>query len=311
MTNVAASRFIPTGSLRLDLALGTGGLPRGRITEIYGPEACGKTTLCQHLIAEAQRLGGECAFIDVEGALDPGYARRCGVHTERLYVAEPDCAEQALEITETLARSGALTLIVVDSISALVPKGEMVTALGESWRDESEDMLSRMLRRLRHPIQRNGAVLVFTNQALSRRTSIYHKLASNPARLALKLHCAVSLSLQPLHFIQEGGNVIGQRIRVKIPKNRYAPYQHSTELDIMYNVGIVKTGELFSLGVQCGAIQRPGKHYSFRDVQLGASQEMVAERLQNDAHLRAAIEQAIRQRILPVATWGKEPGRAW
>jgi recombination protein RecA len=311
MAIAPGSHFIPTGSLRLDLALGTGGLPRGRVTEIHGPEGCGKTTLCHHLIAEAQKLGGECAFIDVEGALDPGYARRCGVCTERLYVSQPDCAEQALEITETLTRSGSLALIVVDSIRALVSKYELDIPLGESWRDQSNEMLSKMLHRLRQTIHRNDLTLIFTNQLHSRRGPIYHKLASNPARLALKLHSAVSLSLQTQHWIYAGSEVVGQRIRVTVSKNRYAPYQHSAELDIMYSAGIVTTGELFDLGVQCGAIQRQGGQYRFRNVPLGASQEAVTKRLQNDAHLRTAIGNVIRQRLLPARTFSKEPGRAW
>jgi recombination protein RecA len=226
--------FIPTGSLPLDLALGTGGLPRGRISEISGAESSGKTTLCLHLIAEAQKLGVECAFIDIDGALDPSYARRCGVDTNKLYVAEPGYAEQALEITDSLAHCSAVALIVVDSISALVSRAELDIPLGETYRDPSQDLLSRTLRRLRGPIRQNDAALVFTTRTAWKRGPVYHKLASNPARLSLRLHCAVCLALRTQKLIQEAGEVVGQRVLVEVVKNRFSPYRQQAELDIIY-----------------------------------------------------------------------------
>jgi recombination protein RecA len=310
MMDASATRFIPTGSLRLDLALGTGGLPGGHITEIFGPASSGKTTLCLHLLSEAQKLGGECAFIDIDGDLEPGYAQRCGVGPNQLYVTVPEHAEQALEIITTLACSGAMSLIVVDSISALISKGELNAPYGESRTDRSQDLISKALRRLRGPIRQNGTALVFTNRIKGVRRPIYHKLASNPARLALKLHSAVRLALEVKNLIQKEGSTAGQRITVEIRKNRFSPYHQPVELDIMYNDGIANTGDLLALGLQGGVIQQNGERYTFQERLIGADQEGATQWLKGDAALRAAIEKSIRQRYFPAATWHEESGEA-
>ena len=313
MSKLSGFDFIPTGSLDLDLGLGTGGLPRGRITEIFGPESIGKTTLCLHLIAEVQKryhkpggnpgvLGNQvdCAFIDIDGTLKPEYARRCGVQPENLYIAEPSDAEQALGITETLARSGAMILIVVDAINTLVSRTEINTPLGGEYREPGDDLLSRTLRKLKRPIRENNTSLVFTHRTPDHYRTIYHKLSTNPARLAIKLHSAVRLKLSPLCMINNDGEIVGQQIQVEVQKNRFWPYHHTTKLDIMYNDGIESTGSLCALAVQYGVIRRTKKYYTFQGLKLGVDKNTVITKLKKDTHLRAAIEQAIRQRFLPV-----------
>jgi len=294
--------FIPTGSLSLDLALGTGGLPCGHITEIYGPDSSGKTTLCLHLLAEAQELGVECALIDVDGSLDLGHAQRCGVKANQLFIAATENAEQALEITLTLAQSGIMLLIVVDSISALVSKAEQSIPYGEVRNVPNQDLISRTLRKLRKPINRSGTAIVFTNHNEQTRAPVYHNLSTNPARLSLKLHSAVRLGLNIKKLIQLGGIVIGQRVLVDVRKNRFSPYHQPSELDIMYNDGIEKSGDLLTFGERCGIIKKLGQHYIYQDYLLG-NQESALRRFQEDTILRASIERSIRQRSLPVAIW--------
>lgn len=307
--------ILSTGSLCLDLALGIGGLPRGRIIEIYGVESVGKTTLCLHLISQAQKPHHipthsqdnldlhvdalNCALIDVDGTLDPDYARRCGVQPEHLYIAEPEYAEQALEITESLARSGTMTLIIVDSVSTLVSQHELNTTLGQDYREPSQDLLSKALRKLRRPIQHNNTTLVFTNRTPMFGNTIYHRLASNPARLSLKLHSAVRLKLSPQHLIYRADEIVGQQILVEVQKNRFWPYHHTTKLDIMYNDGIVSFGSLFDLAIQFGLIRREGGYYTFQGNKLGIDKDASTIRLKVDTRLRTSIEQAIRRRYLP------------
>ena len=299
--------FIPTGSLKLDLALGTGGLPRGRITEISGPESSGKTSLCLQLIANAQKFNryqagknnpSNCAFIDVDGCLDPKQADRYNIMTKHLYVIEPNSAEQALEITKSLAISGTMLLIIIDSINALVSEKEFMVPIGDEWSDTSQELLSQALRKIDRPIRQNGTAVIFTNHTRGTYRPIYHQLSSNPARLALRLHSSVRLGLHLREIIYEDGSAVGQRVQLEILKNRYSPYQHVAELDIMYNVGIDETGELLDLGVKSGVIQIKGNQIIYRGKLLGTDRRMAKSQIDKDSSLRYKIEAAIRQRYL-------------
>ena len=289
---------VPSGSLRLDIALRLGGIPRGRICEFYGPPSSGKTTICQHIIAEAQSLGEICAFIDADHTLDVRYAQRCGVDLDRLIVSEPMDAEQALQIVQTITRSGAASIVVVDSISTLIPEAEMAAELTKSSGTSVNPLLSRTLQKLVPVIQRTKSTLLFTNRTYPKRV-IYHKLKENPARLALKMHAAVLLKLTPMAPIQIRNKICGQTVRVQIVKNSLAPCFVGTELDIMYNEGVNKTGEIFDLGKELAIIEQKGSSYSYRALKLGSGRETAIKSLEQDATLAREIEQVIRQRLIP------------
>jgi recombination protein RecA len=293
------AQVIPTGSLRLDIALGIGGIPRGHVVEIYGPDSSGKTTLCQHILAQAQKSGGSCAFIDADHSLDPVYAQHCGVDVNQLLIAEPANTEQALEIIETLAHTGALALIILDSFSALPSSAELHTRLGETTADTRQDSLSLTLQKLSPVLCRTHTTLLFTNRAGDTKGRIYHDLAAHPSRLALNLRAAQRLELCPLRLIREKNIVIGSHIQVKITKNSFAPCFQSIELDIIYGTGIQQAGEVFDLATELKLLDRQGPVYFFGDLRLGTGRDSVVHFLEQNQAVSAEIEQVIRQKLLP------------
>ncbi|MCU0507928.1 MAG: DNA recombination/repair protein RecA [Anaerolineae bacterium] len=266
---------IPTGSLSLDLALGIGGVPRGRIIEIYGPESSGKTTICQHIIAEAQKMGGIAAFVDVEHALDPDYARRCGVNVDELYISQPDTGEQALEIAEALIRSGAVDVVVVDSVAALVPRAEIEGEMGDSH------------------VTSNTA-LIFTNQLRQKIGIMFGNPETTSGGMALKFYASVRLDVRRIEGIKAGGNTVGSRTRVTVKKNKVAAPFKQAEFDIMYNKGISKSGDLLDLGTAMGIIDKRGAFYTFADTRLGQGRENAKDFLENQPAMSKQIEDAIR-----------------
>lgn len=292
----ACANLIPTGSLRLDLALGTGGLPRGRFIEIFGPDASGKTTLCQHIIAEAQKMGESCAFIDVDHGMDTRYALRCGVDPDHLHYSEPMHAEQAMDIVTTLAHTDALAVIVIDSVSTLIPANDLQLNWKTTSRRYTDTLLSAALRNLNGIIRKNNTTIVFTRLAGPSKSAVYHRLAKNPARLALKLHSAIRLELRPLRQLCESRKVIGNRVQVRIQKNTFQPCSQSVELDIMYNDGIVNIGEVLVLGLKYNLVKQRGSNYTFRNTLLGTGKEQARRFLELNPTVRNQIEQSIRQR---------------
>ncbi len=285
---------IPTGSLSLDLALGIGGVPRGRITEIYGPESSGKTTICQHIIAEAQKMGGIAAFIDVEHALDPDYARRCGVNVDELYISQPDTGEQALEIAEALIRSGAVDVVVIDSVAALVPRAEIEGEMGDSHVGLQARLMSQALRKLVGAIKASNTALIFTNQMRQKIGIMFGNPETTPGGLALKFYASVRMDIRRIESIKAGGNSVGNRTRVTIKKNKVAAPFRQAEFDIMYNKGISKSGDLLDLGTNMGIIEKRGAFYSYEDLRLGQGRENAKEFLEKDPVLIQRIETAIR-----------------
>jgi recombination protein RecA len=285
---------IPTGSLSLDLALGIGGVPRGRITEIYGPESSGKTTVCQHIIAEAQKMGGIAAFIDVEHALDPDYARRCGVNVDELYISQPDTGEQALEIAEALIRSGAVDIVVIDSVAALVPRAEIEGEMGDSHVGLQARLMSQALRKLVGAIKASNTALIFTNQMRQKIGIMFGNPETTPGGLALKFYASVRLDIRRIESIKQGGNSVGNRTRVTVKKNKVAAPFRQAEFDIMYNKGISKSGDLLDLGTNMNIIEKRGAFYSYEDLRLGQGRENAKEFLEKDPVLIQRIEMAIR-----------------
>ena len=296
--------MISSGSLKLDISLGCGGLPRGRIVEISGPESSGKTTLCQHIIAEAQKAGGRCVFIDADHSLDLSYAALCGVHLNQLYLAEPKCEEQALQIIEILARTGAIAVIAVDTLSALAPQAEMAAGIGAASSGLEQRLLSLALRKLAATIEKTHTLILLTCQAYPRSDTGYSNLSYNPASLSLKLNASVRLGLQPLHpirNIRKKGGVIGNRVRIDVKKNKLDPLFQPIEVDIMYNEGISKNGDILDLGVQLMLITRQGSVYTYRGLPLGEDREDAVDYLRENPPISCEIEQIIRQRYLPPA----------
>ena len=285
---------IPTGSLSLDLALGIGGIPRGRITEIYGPESSGKTTICQHIIAEAQRIGGIAAFIDVEHALDTEYAGRCGVNVGELYISQPDTGEQALEIAEALIRSGAIDVVVIDSVAALVPRAEIEGEMGDSHVGLQARLMSQALRKLVGAINSSNTALVFTNQLRQKIGVMFGNPETTSGGLALKFYASVRLDVRRIESIKQSGQTVGSRTRVTVKKNKVAPPFRQAEFDIMYNKGISKSGDLLDLGTEMGFIDKRGAFYSYRDMRLGQGRENAKEFLETSPAVMQEIEQEIR-----------------
>ncbi len=285
---------IPTGSLSLDLALGIGGVPRGRITEIYGPEASGKTTICQHIIAEAQKLGGIAAFIDVEHALDPAYAARCGVNVDELYISQPDTGEQALEIAEALIRSGAVDVVVIDSVAALVPRAEIEGEMGDSHMGLQARLMSQALRKLVGAINSSNTALIFTNQLRQKIGVMFGNPETTTGGMALKFYASVRLDVRRLESIKQGGQTVGSRVRATVKKNKVAPPFRQAEFDIMYNKGISKSGDLLDLGTAMNIIEKRGAFYSFDETRLGQGRENAKEFLEGSPAIAARIEAAIR-----------------
>jgi len=289
---------IPTGALSLDIALGVGGIPRGRITEIYGPESSGKTTLCQHIVAEAQKLGGTCAYIDMEHALDPSYASRCGVDVESLLISQPDMGEQALEITETLVRSGAVDVIVIDSVAALVPRAEIEGDMGDSPMGMQARLMSQALRKLSGAIKQTNTAVIFTNQLRQKIGVMFGNPETTTGGMALKFYSSVRLDVRRIQSIKLGAEIIGSRTRVRVVKNKVAPPFRTAEFDIMYNEGISTAGDLLDLGVSLDIISKRGSFYSYGDLRLGQGRENSKDYLNQNPDLAEEIELAIRQQSL-------------
>ncbi len=289
---------IPTGSLSLDIALGVGGIPRGRITEIYGPESSGKTTICQHIVAEAQRGGGTCAYIDMEHALDPAYAARCGVDVDNLLISQPDMGEQALEITETLVRSGAIDVIVIDSVAALVPRAEIEGDMGDSPMGMQARLMSQALRKLSGAIKQTNTAVIFTNQLRQKIGVMFGNPETTTGGMALKFYASVRLDVRRIQSIKLGQDIIGNRTRVRVVKNKVAPPFRTAEFDIMYNEGISKVGDIIDLATGLDIITKRGSFYSYGDIRLGQGRENTKEYLKANHDLSEEIELAVRQQAL-------------
>ena len=285
---------IPTGSLSLDIALGVGGVPRGRVIEIYGPESSGKTTLCQHIIAEAQQLGGLCAFIDMEHALDPIYAARCGVDVDNLYVSQPDTGEQALEIAEALIRSGTMDVVVVDSVAALVPRAEIEGEMGDAHVGLQARLMSQALRKLSGVIKQTNTVMIFTNQLRQKIGVMFGNPETTSGGNALKFYASVRLDIRRIQALKAGGDVIGNRTRVKVKKNKVAPPFTECEFDIMYNEGISLTGDVLDLAVEYGLVDKRGAYFRYGETLLGQGRENAKEYLSENPELLDELEHLIR-----------------
>ncbi len=288
---------IPTGSIALDLALGVGGVPRGRIIEIFGPESSGKTTLCQHIIAEAQRKGGVAAFIDVEHALDPGYARACGVNVDELLVSQPDTGEQALEITETLIRSGGIDCIVVDSVAALVPRAEIEGEMGDSFVGIQARLMSQALRKLTGAVSRSNTSLVFTNQLREKIGVMFGNPETTPGGRALKFYASVRLDIRRVETIKSGQDSVGNRVRVKVVKNKVAPPFRVAEFDVMYGEGISREGGLLDVGVAMDVVDKTGAWFTFAETRLGQGREASKDFLRQNPPIATDIEGRIRTKV--------------
>ncbi|MFN8828317.1 MAG: recombinase RecA [Labrys sp. (in: a-proteobacteria)] len=286
---------ISTGSLGLDIALGIGGLPKGRVIEIYGPESSGKTTLALHTVAEAQRKGGVSAFIDAEHALDPGYARKLGVNLDDLLISQPDTGEQALEICDTLVRSGAIDVIVVDSVAALTPKAEIEGEMGESQPGLQARLMSQALRKLTASISRSNTMVIFINQIRMKIGVMYGSPETTTGGNALKFYASVRLDIRRIGAIKEREETVGNQTRVKVVKNKVAPPFKQIEFDIMYGEGISKAGELLDLGVKAGVVEKSGAWFSYESQRLGQGRENAKQFLKDNPDIAGRIESAIRQ----------------
>jgi recombination protein RecA len=288
----------PTGSLSLDIALGVGGIPRGRITEIYGPESSGKTTLCQHIIAEAQKMGGVAAFIDMEHALDPVYAARVGVDIDALLVSQPDTGEQALEIVETLVRSGGVDVVVIDSVAALVPRSEIEGDMGDSTMGVQARLMSQALRKLSGAINQTKTAVIFTNQLRQKIGVMFGNPETTTGGQALKFYASVRLDVRRIQAIKVGDEVIGNRTRVKVVKNKVAPPFRSAEFDIMFNEGISKSGDVLDLATKFEVVSKRGAFFSYGDLRLGQGRENAKDYLRQNVDLMNEIDAVIRQKAL-------------
>ena len=291
---IPAVEAIPSGSLALDLALGVGGIPRGRITEIFGPEASGKTTLAQHIIAEAQKKGGTAAYIDAEHALDPAYAARCGVNVDELLISQPDTGEQALEITEALVRSGAVDVIAIDSVAALVPQAEIEGEMGEAHVGLQARLMSQALRKLAAAIGKSGTSVVFINQLREKVGIVFGNPEVTPGGRALKFYSSIRIDLRRVESINRDDKVIGNVVRAKVVKNKVAPPFKTAQFDIMFDHGISKAGNLIDLGVELGVIKKSGAFFSYGDIRLGQGRENAKEYLNQNPELAREIEEQVR-----------------
>ncbi len=299
---------IPTGSLSLDIALGVGGIPRGRVTEIYGPESSGKTTIAQHIVAEAQRLGGICAFVDMEHALDPVYAGRCGVDVENLLISQPDTGEQALEITETLVRSGAVDVVVVNSVAALVPRAEIEGDMGDSPMGMQARLMSQALRKLSGAVRQTNTALIFTNQLRQKIGVMFGNPETTTGGMALKFYTSIRLDVRRIQSIKLGSEVVGNRTRVRVVKNKVAPPFRTAEFDIMYTEGISRSGDLLDLATEMEVINKRGSYYSYGDIRLGQGRENAKEYIRTAQDLATEIEKRIREHYLPPTPMPVETG---
>lgn len=294
---IADVAVVSTGSLGLDIALGIGGLPRGRVIEIYGPESSGKTTIALHTIAEAQKLGGIAAFIDAEHAFDRSYAEKLGIQTENLLISQPDNGEQALEITENLIRSGAIDIIVIDSVAALVPKGELEGEMGDSKMGLQARLMSQALRKLTGTINKTGCVCIFINQLRDKIGVVFGNPETTTGGNALKFYSSVRLDIRRIGAIKDGDNIIGNRTRVKVAKNKLAPPFKQVEFDIMYGLGVSKVGEIVDIGVELNIIQKAGSWFSYKGNKLGQGRDSVKGIILENPDLYEELEIKIREAV--------------
>ena len=292
---VANVEAIPTGSLALDLALGIGGLPRGRVVEIYGPESSGKTTLALHVLAQAQKLGGEVAFVDAEHALDPTYARALGVKVEDMLISQPDTGEQALEITEALVRSGAIDVVVVDSVAALVPRAEIEGEMGDSFVGLHARLMSQALRKLTGIIAKTNSIVIFINRLREKVGVMYGNPEVTTGGRALKFYASVRIDVRRIESLKSGGEIIGNRTRAKVVKNKVAPPFREAEFDIMYGEGISRLGEMLDLGVKLDLVQKSGSWFSMGEVRLGQGRDAAKQYFRDHPDEADALEAAIRK----------------
>ena len=289
------TEVVSTGSLSLDIALGIGGLPRGRVVEIYGPEASGKTTLALHTVAEAQKLGGTCAFIDAEHALDPVYAGKLGVDIDNLLISQPDGGEQALEITDTLVRSGAVDVLVIDSVAALVPRAELEGEMGDTHVGLQARLMSQALRKLAASVSRSNTLIIFINQIRIKIGVMFGNPETTTGGNALKFYSSVRLEIRRIGAIKDRDEVVGNQTRVKVVKNKLAPPFKKAEFDIMYGVGISRAGEILDLGVAAGIVEKSGSWFSHNSQRIGQGRENAKDHLKENPAVAAAIDVAIRQ----------------
>lgn len=303
---------ISTGSLSLDIALGVGGIPRGRITEIYGPESSGKTTLCLHTVAETQKIGGTAAYVDMEHALDPTYAARLGVNLDNLFISQPDTGEQALEIVETLVRSGAVDLIVIDSVAALVPRAEIEGDMGDSPMGMQARLMSQALRKLSGIINQTKTAVIFTNQLRQKIGVMFGNPETTTGGQALKFYASVRMDIRRIQSIKMGAEIIGNRAKVRVVKNKVAPPFRTAEFDIMYNEGISKVGDIIDLATQLDIVAKRGAFFSYGEIRLGQGRENTKEFLRQNPDLALEIENLVRQRAMggdmPIMLSGDDEG---
>lgn len=291
---VADVLSVSTGSLSLDIALGIGGLPKGRIIEIYGPESSGKTTLALHVVAEAQKAGGTCAFVDAEHALDPIYARKLGVNTDELLISQPDAGEQALEIADTLVRSGAVDIVVIDSVAALVPKAELEGEMGDTHVGLQARLMSQALRKLTGSVSKTNCMVIFINQIRHKIGVMFGSPETTTGGNALKFYASIRLDIRRIGSLKDRDEVVGNQTRVKVVKNKMAPPFKVVEFDIMYGEGISKTGELIDLGAKANLIEKSGSWYSYKDQRIGQGRENARLFLKENPTIATEIEDAIR-----------------
>src|SRR6476646_612404 len=289
---------VPTGAINLDAAIGVGGIPRGRVTEIYGPESSGKTTLCLHVVANAQKMGGVAAFIDAEHALDTEYARKLGVDVESLLISQPDTGEQALEICEILVRSGAVDIVVIDSVAALVPKAEIEGDMGDAHVGLQARLMSQALRKLSGAISKSKTIAIFINQLREKVGVMFGNPEVTPGGRALKFYSSVRLDVRRIETIKQGTDVVGSRVKVKVVKNKVAPPFRVAEFDIMHNEGISKEGGLLDLAVELGLVKKAGAFFSYGETRLGQGRENAREFLKKNTEMAQEIERLIRQQML-------------
>ena len=292
---VVKAEVVPSGSLALDIALGIGGLPRGRVVEVYGPESSGKTTLALHVVAEAQKLGGTCAFVDAEHALDPIYAAKLGVDVDELLISQPDTGEQGLEIADTLVRSGAIDVLVIDSVAALVPRAELEGEMGDQLPGLQARLMSQALRKLTSSISRSGTMVLFINQLRMKIGVMFGNPETTPGGNALKFYASVRLDIRRIGAIKDRDSVVGNQTKVKVVKNKLAPPFKVVEFDIMYGEGISKTGELLDLGVEAGIVEKSGAWFSFDGQRVGQGRENAKTFLKEHPEIAATIEHKIRE----------------
>ena len=288
------AEVVSTGSLGLDIALGIGGLPKGRVIEVYGPESSGKTTLALHVVAEAQKTGGTCAFVDAEHALDPSYAKKLGVNLDELLISQPDTGEQALEIADTLVRSGAIDVLVIDSVAALVPKAELEGDMGDSHMGLQARLMSQALRKLTGSISKTGCMVIFINQIRQKIGVMFGNPETTTGGNALKFYASIRLDIRRIGAIKDKDQVVGNQTRVKVVKNKMAPPFKVVEFDIMYGEGVSKTGELIDLGVKANVIEKSGSWYSFGTLRIGQGREATRTYLKENPEIADQIEKLVR-----------------